>query len=115
MGGRTATILIVGAGLAAMLVLGWSIASAFSLVDATPYWVGSLSVTLVVAAALLMLKDLVLWPFKKLGPIIERLRAWVAGLLGGGDKTPARPPQGPPSRPAIPREADAVPRPRRQH
>lgn len=89
--------------MAAMLVLGWSIASSLSLVEATPYWVGSLGITLAVAATLLILKDLVLWPFRRFGPVIDRLRAWVTGWIAGfkgrePDKVAARKSAPPPVR-----------------
>lgn len=101
MGGRTATMLISGAALAAMAVLVWSVASALSLVEASPYWLGSLGVTMALAATLLILKDLVLWPFKRFGPALDRLRNWITGWFAGfksrepekvASVKPARPP-----------------------
>jgi hypothetical protein len=107
MGGRTATLLIAGSACAAVLVMGWSLLAALSLADATPYWIGSIGIICALAAAFLIFKDLVLWPFRFLGPrlasLAEVLRSWLRSFAPAepsatGDATPARRVERPPAR-----------------
>lgn len=108
MGGRTATLLIAGSACAAVLVMAWSLLAALSVTDATPYWLGSLGVIFALAAAFLIFKDLVLWPFRFLGPRLselgEAVRRWLRSL--SGDK--------PSTNQAVSRQP-AAPPPRRRH
>jgi hypothetical protein len=103
-------MLVSGAALAAVVVLGWSVARALSLTDEAPYWLGSLGIVLAIAAALLILKDLVIWPFRKLGGLWERILEWFAGFTGrSSSQAPqeTRPPRAEPRVEGSPR--------RRQH
>jgi hypothetical protein len=103
MGGRTATLLIAGSACAALLVLAWSLLAALSLADATPYWLGSLGVIFALAAAFLIFKDLLSWPFRFLGPRLsklgETLRRWLRSL---GSESPAAAPPRPSAPPPSP-------------
>jgi hypothetical protein len=105
MGGRTATILIVGSACAAVLVMVWSSLAALSLADATPYWLGSLGIVCALGAALLIFKDLVLWPVRFLMPRLGRLSdlvsSWLRSLMSprsGRSEGGPRPSQAPSAR-----------------
>jgi hypothetical protein len=103
MGGRRATILLGAAGVMALVVLVWSIARALDLAGDTPFFLGSMAIILAIFAATLILKDLVLWPFKAMGARLDRLRDWLVSLFSR------------PQRPAPPPKAADVARPRREH
>ena len=105
MGGRRATILLGAAGVMAVVVLVWSIARSLDLAGDTPFFLGSIAIIMAIFAGILMLKDVILWPFKAMGARLDNLRDWLVGLF----TRPQRPPAPPP-----PKAAD-VARPRREH
>ncbi|MEX2237674.1 MAG: hypothetical protein WEB00_09090 [Dehalococcoidia bacterium] len=96
MGGRTATLLVGVAAGAAVLVMAWSLASAFSLTDDAPYWLGSAGIVCAIAATFLILRDLVLWPFKFLGPRLAGLREMLLRWFSSFRSTPAPAPRAKP-------------------
>ena len=98
-------MLVAAAGCAAVVVLAWSLLAALSVADATPYWLGSLGVIFALAAAFLIFKDLVLWPFRFLGPRLselgEAIRRWLSSFAAGEpstSRTTPRQPAAPPAR-----------------
>jgi hypothetical protein len=90
MGGRTSTMLIAVAGIAAVAVMAWSLAASLSLAEGAPYLLGSIGVVTALVAAVLILKDLILLPFKALNSPFTRVRGLVPRWPGPMKRSPAR-------------------------